>query len=109
MGDLTILSVVEALASCHHSSPSYLVHGGTGVPDRHKRSEYKAEQDPPPFLAPLEPAQNRVWFSHKQHEHPVDTSPECSGALATVKTHIQGWETWLHAHLNEKLKSINIC
>ena len=23
--------------------------------------------------------------------------------------HGQGWEAWQHAHLNEKLKSINIC
>ena len=23
--------------------------------------------------------------------------------------HTQGWEAWPHAHLNEKLKSINIC
>ena len=22
---------------------------------------------------------------------------------------VQGWEVWPHAHLNEKLKSINIC
>ena len=26
-----------------------------------------------------------------------------------MKVSTQGWEAWPHAHLNEKLKSINIC
>ena len=28
---------------------------------------------------------------------------------ALIEDHGQGWEAWPHAHLNEKLKSINIC
>ena len=31
------------------------------------------------------------------------------GLKARVGSLIQGWEVWPHAHLNEKLKSINIC
>ena len=30
-------------------------------------------------------------------------------ALTPTRYQIQGWEAWPHAHLNEKLKSINIC
>ena len=29
--------------------------------------------------------------------------------LLHLSLYYQGWEAWPHAHLNEKLKSINIC
>ena len=45
---------------------------------------------------------------HRQHSR-VGPEDVHEPHHVTCKKQHQGWEAWPHAHLNEKLKSINIC